>query len=89
MVQLINYKLKNQMKKLNGLYRAKSGLGHFDRNYKEDDKVKFVKYLGESRHGDNRIKYALLNWKGEELYKGNHFKTSHINWNVRYIIKTN
>lgn len=75
------------MIKENGLYRTKAGHGVNDRNYRENDKVKFVKYLGMSRMGHDRIKYELVNFKGEVIAKGNHFKKDDLDLTARYIIK--
>jgi len=75
------------MRILNGIYRAKVNHGRVDSKYRDNDKVKFIKYTGRSLHGGCRIKYELLNFNGEVIGKSNKFKTCDINWDVRYIIK--
>lgn len=75
------------MRILNGIYRAKINHGKNDRKYRNNDEVKFIKYLGKSRWGSCRIKYELLNFKGEVLGTSNKFRTCDIDWDTRYIIK--
>jgi len=73
-------------RKLNGIYRAKTNHGQFDQVYRTNESVKFIKYTGKSIKGDCRIKYELLNFKGEVIAKSNKFRRCDIDWSIRYTI---
>lgn len=74
------------VKTINALYRAKTGNGRVDAKYRSNKEVKFIKYLGKSLRGLCRIKYELINFKGEVVGKNNVFKTCDIDWHTVYTI---
>ena len=74
------------MKKINGLYRAKVGRGHFDPLYRDDDTVKFIRYIKPSKHVDHVV-YDLVTFSNKVVGRSNKFTVKDINWKTRYLIK--
>lgn len=71
---------------LNRIYRIKTGYGHIDDKYRHNDRVKFIQYRGASIRGHFRIKYDLLDFKGNIIGRGNKFHKKHVDSTTYYTI---